>query len=236
MLRDAPHLYRLAAVSKDKPERAQMLKEFNLLRSKLGRARIFVRCGAEGCGRTARWMTLPVDKKGRFWASAYYWCDEHEPWQVSGISDKLPVHFDVIREFRFDEPGQLEIFRKVKGALGIRKGTRITEEMAINFFETCPSPTPLLNPDPNPDRHGEGRSRLDCDQEFREAENPGLFCFDSTVFPTCRARRGDLRRVLAAPTLTNNNAGYSFSANQLHLRRWGFLGLRHPSRWSREAR
>ncbi len=80
-------------------------------------------------------MTLPLDKWGRYWTSPYYWCDEHHPWEKeSGISDKLPVHFDVIKEFGFDKRGQKDIFMHVREALGIKKGTRITEEMAMRFF------------------------------------------------------------------------------------------------------
>jgi hypothetical protein len=134
MLRDAPYLYRLAAVSADDAERKTMLAEFDRLRLMLRRARIHGNCYKDGCAKRAKWMTLPIDQAGRYWASPHYWCNDHGPWGESGISDKLPVHFDVIKQFRYDKSGQKDIFRQVREALRIKKGTRITEEMANCFF------------------------------------------------------------------------------------------------------
>jgi hypothetical protein len=134
MLRDAPYLYRLAAVSAGQADRSEMLVEFNRLRKQLRRARIHKYCRGKDCEKRAKWMTLPTDWKGRHLARPYYWCDGHEPWEEDGVSDKLPVHFDVIKRFRFDKRGQKIIFRKVRSALGIQEGTRLTEEKAIRFF------------------------------------------------------------------------------------------------------
>jgi hypothetical protein len=122
------------AGSGDRADRREILAEFNRLLMKLSRARIYKRCREEGCGKRAKWMTLPVDKKG-YLASPYYWCDDHGPWEKErGISEKLPIHFDVIEDFGFDKQGQREIFQEVRGALGIPKGTRITEDKAKRFF------------------------------------------------------------------------------------------------------
>ena len=80
-------------------------------------------------------MTLPIDNRDRYRTSPDYWCDEHEPWEgESGMSGKLPVHFDLIEKFPFYEGGQKAIFMQVRKALGIKKGTRINEEMAKRFF------------------------------------------------------------------------------------------------------
>jgi hypothetical protein len=44
----------------------------------------------------------------------------------------------VIEKFPFDKGGQKGIFKQVREALGIKKGTRITEEMAKRFFANLP--------------------------------------------------------------------------------------------------
>lgn len=87
MLHDAPHLYRLASVAEAKgnpPHLRGILNEFDLLRKKLQQARVYVRCREEGCNRRAKRISLPWDKEGYYWTSAYFWCDKHE----HGISDK----------------------------------------------------------------------------------------------------------------------------------------------------
>jgi len=136
MLHDAPHLYRFASVAEAKgnpPHLRGILNEFDLLRKKLQQARIYVRCCEEGCNRRAKRITLPWDKEGYYWTSAYFWCDKHEPWEKSGISGPLPIHFDVIRKFP-RKYAQRSIFYKIREAIGVKKRTTITREFARQFF------------------------------------------------------------------------------------------------------
>jgi hypothetical protein len=136
MLRDAPYIYRLAFVSEKKQINTEMLVEFKRLRIMLRRARISTLCREEGCKRKAKWVTLPMDTKMHYLASPYYWCDDHGPWEENPrISNKHPIHFNLIKLFAHNKVGQKAIFKDIKEALGIKRGTRITEEMATSFFD-----------------------------------------------------------------------------------------------------
>jgi len=133
MLRRAPDLYRLAEWAEEESILPKMRKHFSRLRRRLEHARLYVHCKDPRCGRTAKWMTLPRFHRGGWLPRPYYWCDEHGPWETSGISPKLPIHFDTIRAFR-DKWGQKKTHKRIRQALGIKKGTRITEEFALRFF------------------------------------------------------------------------------------------------------
>lgn len=82
-------------------------------------------------------MTLPMDYRGRYLPSPYYWCSKHEPWEDSGISPKLPIDFDVIELFK-DKQDRKVIQRHVREVVGIKKGTKITEDFAHIFFVKLP--------------------------------------------------------------------------------------------------
>src|SRR5437867_10896433 len=79
-LRDAPHLYRLKAAQKT----GDIVDAVNELRKRLSRKKTVVGCRENRCRRPAQYVTFPVDKHGRYWSSAYWWCDRHEPWEKRG--------------------------------------------------------------------------------------------------------------------------------------------------------
>jgi hypothetical protein len=134
MLRDAPHLYRTAFNARQSSGfwGKEFLAEFNRLRSKLVQVKVTATC--RECSKPARWLTLPVDKEGRYWTAPYYWCDHHEPWEKHGISEKLPIHFDVITKF-VDKRSQHDVHVELRQVLGVPQGTRITEAFALEFFK-----------------------------------------------------------------------------------------------------
>lgn len=133
MLRDAPYLYQLALFAQDKPRLSNFLTEFNRLRKKLHLAPIHFSCMEKHCRRRVSWMTLPASPKYGILPRPYWWCDKHDPWETTGITPKIPIHFDIIRRFN-DKGGQRLVFRKVKNALGFKTGARITEKGARKFF------------------------------------------------------------------------------------------------------
>jgi hypothetical protein len=133
MLRDAPRLYDLAKWAKNKPNLGRMLWDFELLRRKLLKAPVTTNCAAPNCRNEALWMTFPIGKDGYFWRGPYYWCNRHEPWRESKVSPKVRVHFDAMRHFR--TAGDKDaVFISVRRALGIKKGTKITQEFAHRYF------------------------------------------------------------------------------------------------------
>ena len=73
-------------------------------------------------------------RKVILWADAYYWCDVDGPWEKSGISEKLPIRFDVIT-YGSDKLDRKTLFVSVREAIGIQKGKRITERFAMDFFK-----------------------------------------------------------------------------------------------------
>lgn len=133
MLRRAPDLYRVAAWAEAEGILPKMLKHFALVRQKLEHATVHAHCSDPRCGRKAKSLTLPSFYRGGWLPRPYYWCDKHGPWETEGISPKLPIHFDTIKAFS-DKGGQQKIHKKILRALGVKKGTRITEDFAHRFF------------------------------------------------------------------------------------------------------
>lgn len=133
LLRNPAWLYRLIDWAERESILPKMQSYFGHLRKKLMRARSVEKCDEPDCNRHAKWLTLPHSHPIGWLPQPYYWCDRHGPHETEGISPKFPIHFDVIRVFR-DKWGQKEISRCVRHALGIKKGTRITERFARQFF------------------------------------------------------------------------------------------------------
>jgi hypothetical protein len=134
-LRNPSWLYGIVKWAENKSIYPEMQSHFEKLRKRLMRARSIERCRDSGCKRRAKWLTLPYSHGLGLLPQPYYWCDEYGPDEMEGISQKLRIHFDVIREFT-DKWGQKEIGKHVRHALGITKGTRITEDFAVGFFST----------------------------------------------------------------------------------------------------
>src|SRR4029453_12635366 len=115
VLRDAPSLYKIMdwAIKKDIVQLRGAVRDFNILRRKLLNAPITAKCAQSGCQRIPRSMTFPIDNEGFCHPSPYYWCEKHEPWQRSGISQKYPIHFDAIKQMKtkFEKES---IFKKLK--------------------------------------------------------------------------------------------------------------------------
>lgn len=134
MLCDAPRLYSLMQWARKDGIRGlkNALREFDALRQKLRKVAVKVNCERSGCGATARWMTLPFDRDGDYGLSPDYWCEEHEP-SEGGVSEKYPIHFDVIRRMK-TKGEQTSIFKQLKIVFGIAVGTRITRAFAQDFF------------------------------------------------------------------------------------------------------
>jgi hypothetical protein len=135
MLRDAPKLYdRIEWARRERiPWLKNAVQDFDLLREKLRFAAITATCAQPGCGTTASYMTLPIDRKGSLHPSPYYWCDKHEPWERSGISEKRVIHFDAIKQMKTEKEKQ-DMFKEIRKSIGIAVGTRITREFARTFF------------------------------------------------------------------------------------------------------
>jgi hypothetical protein len=133
MLRNAPDLYRMVDWAERKTILQDMRDDFDKLRKRLTRARIHEHCCHPRCGKTASWLTLARFYRGGWLPHPYYWCDKHRPSEPDGISNKLPIHFDTIKALR-DKRGQRTIHKRLREALGISKGTRITEQFARRFF------------------------------------------------------------------------------------------------------
>ena len=79
MLREASVWAWLENWAENKPNLEPMLREFRGRRRKLSRAPIHAKCSEETRKRTAKWLTLPIDQSGNYWASPYFWCDKHDP-------------------------------------------------------------------------------------------------------------------------------------------------------------
>jgi hypothetical protein len=133
MLRKAPDLYRIVKWAERKSIFQDMRDDFDELREVLTRARIHVPCCHDGCRKTAKWLTLRRFYRGGWVPDPYYWCDKHGPWESDGISPKFPIHFDTIKAVT-DKRGQRTLHKHLREAIGITKGTRITEEFARCFF------------------------------------------------------------------------------------------------------
>lgn len=133
LLRNPSALYRRVAWAERESILPKMQSHFERLRKKLSRAESVEKCDEPGCKRRAKWLTLPHSYPVGWLPQPYYWCDEHGPHETDGISPKFPIHFDVIRVFR-DKWSQKEISKCLRYALGIKKGTRITERFATQWF------------------------------------------------------------------------------------------------------
>ena len=133
MLRNPSELYHLIAWAERESILPKMQRRFQQLRKRLMRARSTEKCQHSGCKRRAKWLTLPYAYGLGLLPQPYYWCDRHDPDETEGISQKLRIHFDVIDLFK-DKRGRKEMGKCVRHALGIKKGTRIAEEFAIQFF------------------------------------------------------------------------------------------------------
>jgi hypothetical protein len=133
LLRKPVGLYRLIEWAKKESILPKMQRHFEQLRKKLRRARSVEQCHEPGCKWRTKWLTLPHSYPVGWLPEPYYWCDEHGPHETDGISQKFPIHFDVIRVFR-DKWGRKEISKCVRHALGVQKGTRITGRFAAQFF------------------------------------------------------------------------------------------------------
>lgn len=135
MLRDAPALYEIVKwARREKIERlGGMIQDFEQLRRKSFRALITAQCTETGCTLPVHSMTLPVDREGWCRPSPYYWCDGHKPWERSGVSEKLAIHFDAITRMKTRREKEL-MFKELRIAIGIAPRTRITECFARNFF------------------------------------------------------------------------------------------------------
>jgi hypothetical protein len=91
VLRDVPYLYRLAEVSRKKAIREELVQAFDALRQKLHLAQIHTRRNENARKRRAKWLTLPQNNKGQLGTTAYFWCDDHDPWEKHGISQKFKL-------------------------------------------------------------------------------------------------------------------------------------------------
>jgi hypothetical protein len=133
ILRNPSALYDRVEWAENEQILPKMRSPFDQLRKNLKRARSVRKCQGPDCKRRAKWLTLPYSYGLDLLPQPYYWCDRHGPHETGGISQKLRIHFDVIRAFK-DKWGQKEIGKCVRHALGIKKGTRITKGFAIWLF------------------------------------------------------------------------------------------------------
>jgi hypothetical protein len=138
LLRKPAGLYCLIEWAERESILPKMQGHFEQLRKKLRRARSVEKCHDPDCKRGAKWLTLPYSYPEGLLPQPYYWCDRHGPHETEGIGPKLPIHFDTIKAFR-DNWGQKEISKCIRQALGIKKGTRITEQFAKRFFANLSS-------------------------------------------------------------------------------------------------
>jgi hypothetical protein len=134
ILRDPSWLYRLVMVAEKKSLYPEMLIYFEKLRKQLMYARSEENCYHGGCKRGTKWLTLAHSYGSDWFAEPYYWCDKHEPHETEGISEKMPIHFDIIRVFR-NKGTQKEIGSRIRHALGIKKNRQITEDFALFCFK-----------------------------------------------------------------------------------------------------
>jgi len=78
-------------------------------------------------------MTLEEAVGGGYMPSPFMWCDKHGPADPDFESQKMKIEFDAMSLFKTLH--QKGIFcRRIREALGIDKGTRITEDFAHRFF------------------------------------------------------------------------------------------------------
>lgn len=77
-------------------------------------------------------MTFEEATGGGYLPFATMWCSKHVP-SDDFISQEVPIHFDAIS--MFETRGEKRIAcRRIREALGIKKGARITEAFARCFF------------------------------------------------------------------------------------------------------
>ncbi len=65
--------------------------------------------------------------------SPFMLCDKHGPGDADFESQKMPIEFDTLSLFKTLHEKRI-FCRRIREALGIEKGTRITEEFASEFF------------------------------------------------------------------------------------------------------
>ena len=133
LLQKPAELYCLVEWAERESILPRMQSHFERLRKKLEHVPSVAKCQGPDCKRGARWLTLPYSYPLGWLPQPYYWCDSHGPGETEGISQKFRIHFDVIPVVK-DKWGQKEISKCVRQALGIKKGTRITETFAKRFF------------------------------------------------------------------------------------------------------
>jgi hypothetical protein len=134
ILLDPSWLYRLVIVAEKQSLYPEMLSYFEKLQKRLMYARSREKCYHAGCKRRAKWLTLAHSYGPDWLPNPYYWCDKHEPQETEGISEKMRIHFDVIRELK-NKGAQKEMGALIRHALRIPEGCRITEEFAIFCFD-----------------------------------------------------------------------------------------------------
>jgi hypothetical protein len=137
MLRNAPALYRIASWAKrhldTKPYLRPSVKKFHRMELLLARAEIRKRCYEPECNKRAQWITADEGLSGR---QVYeFWCDRHEPLEDDSISSKVPINFELMSAFRTAKEKRA-FCRAVLRAYGVKKGTKITEGFAHNFFKS----------------------------------------------------------------------------------------------------
>jgi len=70
----------------------------------------------------------------------YMWCDRHENPDEWGYSEKVGIGFDALKLFHIKEDKRI-VWKRIIRAWGIKKGTRINERFAIDFFANLGSST-----------------------------------------------------------------------------------------------
>lgn len=136
LLRDAPALYREIAWAKVKGIDRKLLRHFRKLRRMLKRARIEAICDrrdpderysdGKECKKRARYATFANGPIGES-PDLQFWCQLHCP-----PEDRLPINFDITE--LCTGAAEKEVCENIKQALGIMRGTLITEAFARTFF------------------------------------------------------------------------------------------------------
>jgi len=116
-----------------KPHLANIAREFERLRKLLSRVRLVVRCSQYKCERRARFMNLERTDDGGWSPLPSFWCKEHGP-EPDFLPLRLKIGFNALRVFK-RKGDRKRLAKQIREALGIRKGTRITEEFSRLFFQ-----------------------------------------------------------------------------------------------------
>ena len=117
----------------EKPRLRPLVREFHRLQKLLNRAEIHARCTKTGCAKPARWMTLELATGGGYLPHPIVWCNKHGPGDPDFESQKMPIRCDRLNLFKTLREKRI-FCRQIVRALGIEEGTRITEELASEFF------------------------------------------------------------------------------------------------------